>query len=160
MPILTGKIGQWGPTIDIKVMQTNQRVEALKKSGKKFSSPTTILGLIDTGASLCVLDPTIVRMLGLVPKDVISVHTPTTGPAYEERWSYDALFIAGETSDHPLSKAIQVIECEMASQGVYALIGRNFLEDCQFVYNGPSKAFTLQWESPWRSIVVAAPANV
>jgi hypothetical protein len=31
MPTLTGSVGPWGPTIDIKVMQSNQRVEALKR---------------------------------------------------------------------------------------------------------------------------------
>jgi hypothetical protein len=60
MPTLIGSISPWGPTINIKVMQTNQRVEALKKSGQKFSSPMVILGLIDTGASLSALDPSIV----------------------------------------------------------------------------------------------------
>jgi hypothetical protein len=46
MPFLTGSLRGYGPMVDIKVMQTNQRVEALKKAGRKFSSPTTILGLI------------------------------------------------------------------------------------------------------------------
>jgi hypothetical protein len=90
MPSPKGSISRWGPTIDIKIMQTNQRVEALKRSGRKFSSPMVVLGLIDTGASISALDPTIIHSLGLAPRDVVSVHTPTTGPAYEERWSYDA----------------------------------------------------------------------
>ena len=38
MPTLTGSIGPWGPTIGIKVMQTTQRVEALRKAGQQFSS--------------------------------------------------------------------------------------------------------------------------
>jgi hypothetical protein len=63
------------------------------------------------------LDPAIIRSLGLAPSDVVSVHTPTTGPAYEERWSYDASFIAGEKSEGPLSKVIQIMEAELASPG-------------------------------------------
>ena len=66
-------------------MQTNQRVEALKKARQKFSSPMVILGLIYTGASLSALDPSIVSSLGLAPRDIISVHTPTIGAEYEKR---------------------------------------------------------------------------
>jgi hypothetical protein len=157
MPVLTGKLGPWGPTIHIKVMQTNQRVEALKKAGKKFSSPTTIIGLIDTGASISALDSALIIDLGLEPRGVVSLHTPTTGTAYQKRMSYDALFITGENSEHPLSKALQVIESHLASQGFFALIGRDFLDECQFSYDGPRQSFTLQWEAPWRpSILVAS----
>jgi hypothetical protein len=109
-----------------------------------------ILGLIDTGASLSALDPSIVSSLGLAPRDIVSVHTPTTGAAYEKRMSYDALFIAGEEANEPLSKTIQVVGCELASQGFYAVIGRNFLEDFRFIYDGPRRSFTLEYDVPWR----------
>ena len=149
MPILTELISPWGPTINIKVMQTNQRVEALKRAGQKFSSPMVVLGLIDTGASMSVLDPRIVASLGLAPRGVVSIHTPTTGAAYEKRMTYDALFIAGEETGEPLSRTIEVVECELASQGFFALIGRNFLGACQFIYAGPRNSFTLEYDAPW-----------
>ncbi len=150
MPTLTGLIGPWGPTVDIKVMQTNQRVEALKRAGKAFSSPVIVLGLIDTGASLSILDTTVTHSLGLEPRGVVSIHTPSTGAASAKHMSYDALFIIGETTGEPLSKTVQVVESELASQGIFALIGRNFLEACQFVYDGPSKSFSLHYSPPWR----------
>ena len=87
MPILTGSIGPWGPTIYVKVMQSNQRVEALKKAGLKFSSPVVVLGLIDSGASNSVLDPEIIKALGLDPRGTVVIHTPSSGPGYVTRWS-------------------------------------------------------------------------
>jgi len=159
MPILTGLISPWGPAIDIKVMQTNQRVQALKKAGQKFSSPMVVLGLIDTGASLSVLDPRIIASLGLAPRGIVSIHTPTTGAAYQKRMSYDALFIAGEETGDPLSRTIEIVECELASQGFFALIGRNFLAACQFIYDGPRNSFALQYDNPWRpTSLLATPA--
>jgi len=151
MPILTGSISPRGPIIDIKVMQTSQRVEALKKAGQKYNSPVVVLGLIDTGASISALDSGIITSLGLTPRDKVSIVTPSTGSAYQKRMSYDALFIAGENTSEPLSKTIQVVECDLASQGFFALIGRNFLEACQFIYDGPSKSFALQYGLPWRT---------
>jgi hypothetical protein len=130
-------------------MQTNQRVEALKKSGRKFSSPMVVLALIDTGASISVLDSRIVAALGFEQRGIVSVHTPTTESAYELRKTYDALFIVGETLAEPHSKAIQVVETDWASQGIYALIGRDFLSDCRLVYDGPRKSFTLEYDTPW-----------
>jgi hypothetical protein len=93
--------------------------------------------------------------LGLEPRDIISVHTPTTGPAYERRQSYDALFILGETLGEPLSKALQVIETDLASQGFFAIIGRDFLKECRFVYDGPSDTFTIHYRDLWRPISMA-----
>jgi hypothetical protein len=150
VPILTGKVSPWGPTVNIKAMQTNQRVEALKRAGQNFSSPMVVLGLMDTGASVSALDTQIVSSLGLAPRDIILIHTPPTGAACEKRISYDALFIAGKDTNDPLSKTIDVIGCELASQGFFALLGRNFLEACRFVYVGPDKSFSLQYGPPWR----------
>jgi hypothetical protein len=150
MPILNGSIGPWGPTIEVKVMQTNQRVEALKKVGQRYSSPAIVLGLIDTGASLCALDIGVVASLGLAPRNVVFIHTPSTGSGYIKRLSYDAVFIVGESTPEPLSKTIQIVDCELASQGFFALIGRNVLDACQFTYDGPRGAFTLQYDVPGR----------
>ncbi len=72
---------------------------------------------------------------------------------------YDDLFMVGESTGEPLSKAIEVVECELASQGFFALIGRNFLEACQFIYDGPSKSFALQYSAPWRPTTVLATPN-
>jgi hypothetical protein len=158
MQEVIGKISPWRPTIGIKAMQTNQRVEALKRAKKRFSSPMVVLGLIDTGASMSALDPTVITMLGLAPRGNVSVHTPSTGTAYEKRMTYDALFIAGEETGEPVSKTLQIIEWELASQGILALIGRDFLAECQFIYDGPSKSFALRYETPWRpTTVIAAP---
>jgi hypothetical protein len=92
MPILTGSIGPWGPTLDLKVMQSTQRVAALKKAGRPYSSPAILLGLIDTGSSLSALDTGIITSLGLAPRNFVSLHTPSTGPGYITRMTYDVVF--------------------------------------------------------------------
>jgi hypothetical protein len=148
MPTLTGSIGPWGPTINVKVMQSNQRVRALKQAGLPFSSPCVVVGLIDTGASLSALDASIIASLGLAPRNVVSIHTPSTGAAYEKRLTFDALVVLGETPGKPLSKTLNVISCELASQGFMALIGRDLLRYCRLVYDGPNNSFTLEYDSP------------
>jgi hypothetical protein len=148
MPILTGSIGPWGPTINVKIMQSNQRVHSLKQAGLPFSSPQVVLGLIDTGASISAVDETVIASLGLAPRSPISIHTPSTGPAYEKRTTHEALVILGETVGKPLSKTILILGCELASQGFFALIGRDLLQHCRFVYDGPRNSFTLEYDAP------------
>jgi hypothetical protein len=148
MPTLTGSIGPWGPTINVKVMQSNQRVRALKKAGLPFSSPCVVPGLIDTGASVSALDESIVTLLGLAPRNIISIHTPSTGAAYEKRMTFEALVVIGETLGKPLSRTIAVISCELATQGFLALIGRDLLQYCRLIYDGPQNSFTLEYDAP------------
>jgi hypothetical protein len=60
------------------------------------------------------------------------------------------VFILGETTDDPLAQTIEVIGSELASQGFLALLGRDFLAPFQFVYDGPRRAFSLQYDAPWK----------
>src|SRR4051794_7028398 len=52
MHVLKGKIADRGLMIDVKVMLSDQRVEALKRLGMPYTQPATIQGLVDTGAGL------------------------------------------------------------------------------------------------------------
>jgi hypothetical protein len=145
MPILNGSINQWGPAIHIKVMQTMHHVERLKESGRNYSAPIVILGLIDTGASMSALDTKIINRLDLAPRGIVSIHTPSTGPAYENRQSYDACFVLGETEATSLVLNREVIGSEFASQGFFALIGRDVLRHCRLVCDGPQERVTLEY---------------
>lgn len=146
MPSLTGSIGAWGPMIYLKAMQSNERVRALKRAGLPFTSPHVVLALIDTGASISALDESVVASLGLAPRGIVSIHTPSTGAAYEKRMTYDALVVLGETAGKPLSRTLAILSCELATQGFLALIGRDILQYCRFRYDGPNGTFILEYD--------------
>lgn len=143
MPTLTGRLHPYGPIIDLKVMQSPQRVEALKKANQPYTSPVIVRGLIDTGASGLALDHRVITSLGLQYRGVTNIHTPSTGPGFEKRDEYDASFVLGETSVQPLVVTLPVIACDFATQGFFALIGRELLQHCTFTYDGPKDQFTL-----------------
>lgn len=79
---------------------------------------------------------------------MISIHTPSTGAAYEKRMTFEALVVLRETSRNPLSRTITVLSCELATQGFFALIGRDLLQYCRFVYDGPRNSFALEYDTP------------
>jgi hypothetical protein len=127
-------------------MQSPQQVGALKIAGLPFASPSVILGLIDTGASNSALDRHIITLLGLQCRGIVSIHTPSTGSGYEVRNQFDVCFILGETENPPLSITLPVVESDFASQGFYALIGRDVLDHCtDFNYKGSKNTFTLSY---------------
>lgn len=135
----------WGPSMYVKVMQSEHRVTALKKAGRKFSAPVDILGLIDTGASISALDFNVIRRLDIPPRGSIAIHTPSTGTAYENRYTHDVCLVLGETETTSLIITTPIIGIELASQGFYALLGRDVLRHCRLVYDGPQGSITLEY---------------
>jgi hypothetical protein len=143
MHVLKGKVTKLGLEIDVKVMPTSQRVAALKQAGLPFPQPMVIVGLLDTGAGCSCLDRGVVQGLGLDPRGVTRIHTPSTGTNYEERNQYDACLVIGEGYPKPLVLTLPVLGCDFASQGFFALIGRDVLDQCFLMYDGPARTFTL-----------------
>lgn len=143
MHVLKGKASNRGPLIEVKVMQSDQRVEALKRLGQSYVQPVVIPGLVDTGAGCTAIDRNVIHGLSLEPRGVTRIHTPTTGTDYEVRNLFDATLVVGEGYAKPLVLTIPVIESDFASQGFCALIGRDILDQCFFMYDGSAGTFSL-----------------
>jgi hypothetical protein len=105
-----------------------------------------IRGLLDTGASLTAIDPSVLTALSLTPTGTQLVNTPTTGTTPLVVDQYDVGFVIPSGSGVPLfSQTLPVIASELVvAQGFHALIGRDILSQCVFVYNG-SGFFTLAY---------------
>ena len=126
-------------------MQTHQQVAAMKAAGAKPAMPMLVKALIDTGASCSALDISLVRGLGLIFREAVRIHTPSSGPERHLCNQYDASLAIGGKTDQPLERTLFVIESDLESQGIYALIGLDILADCAFVSDGPSGRFSLSW---------------
>jgi hypothetical protein len=146
MPSLSGRIDpQHGPTVFVKVMQSPEYVDALKKAGRSYATPTSVMGILDTGASGSALDAQIITRMSLLHRGYTGIHTPSTGPGVEYRAVYDASLVLGEDESSPLTCTVEVVECEFASHGFFVLIGRDILSRCILTYDGPADRFTLTW---------------
>lgn len=122
------------------------RRTALIAAGQAVPNGVRILGLLDTGASGTAIDPSVLTALGLTPTGTILVSSPTTGATPQVVNQYDVAFVIPAPSGAPLfSQTLPVIASELfAAQGFHALIGRDILSQCVFVYNG-SGFFTLSY---------------
>ena len=145
MPGFTGKLQGGSALVDIKVMQTQMQVDALKKANLPFAIPTAILGLIDTGASRTVIDSRVVKAMNLERHGPVPIQTPSTGGGFVVRDSYGATLVFGENGPTPLVVTVLAIEADIATHGYFALVGCDVLDRCVLTYDGPAGAFTLAW---------------
>lgn len=116
-------------------------------AGQTVPAPIAIRGLLDTGASNTAIDPSVLTALGLTPTGTARVNTPTTGAAPQTVEEYDiGIVIPGPAGGAPLfHQTLPVFAAELLNaQGFHALIGRDILSQCVFVFNG-SGFFTLAY---------------
>lgn len=147
MPTLNLKFGAAGPIVDMGVLVSTPRRQALIASQRNVPDPVAARGLIDTGASVTCIDPSIIAQLELSPTTRATVHTPSSGQGGHECNMYDvslAIFMdSGQL--HLASLTIPVAEAELSHQGVDALIGRDVLSKALLVYNGVAGEFSISF---------------
>jgi predicted aspartyl protease len=147
MSILTMSIGPIGPLVEIGLMVSKPRAEALTANGVRVPDMVIAHGLIDTGATCTCIDPSIVQKLGLSPTGTTQVYTPSSGTLGHNCDLYDVALgiVMGASQAHVVSITMPVLEAELAHQGFEALIGRDVLARGSLFYNGQAGSFTLSF---------------
>jgi hypothetical protein len=135
-----------GPIVSAFVSVSMPRRTALTTAGQPVPNAVRITGLLDTGASGTCIDPAVLTALGLTPTGTTLVLTPSTGATPVPAEQYDVSFVIPAPNGAPLfSQTLAVTASELlVAQGFHALIGRDILSQCVFVYNG-SGFFTLSY---------------
>lgn len=119
------------------------RARALKANGKSIPNPVRLFGLVATGASGTYVDPVHLEKLDLSPTCQTTIHTPSSKGSPEPCNQYDVSITLIHPGLQLQIQAIPVIESELRSQGLDALIGRDILGRCLLVYDGVEATFTL-----------------
>ena len=135
-----------GPILPVSVTPSRARREALLAAGLDIPPESSIRALVDTGASCTCIDPAVVAALGLPAHGSVPIHTPSTGSTPHLADEYDVcLVVPGAGTHHvPLTlDGVPVVAADLAIQGIHAIIGRDVLKDCIFIYNGTEGDFTL-----------------
>ena len=146
MPHLSIPFTGQGPLIDLLVGISAQRRKAMERVGQPIPAYQKARALIDTGASSTCIDPTILKPLELTATGAILIHTPSTGGTPHLCEQFDvALGIDHPTKDPMMLPTIPVIATGLAAQGIGALIGRDVLSSCLFIYDGAAASFTLAY---------------
>lgn len=143
----TGKVDprllrQDGPLIDAQIEVPSALAAQLAKAGKPIPQPQVVKALIDTGAASTSVDSQVIANLGLQVIGQITLCTPSH--AGVQAGVYAAKLTFPSSPGVPVhADPINVISCTLSSQGIGALLGRDFLSRAVLIYNGPGGFFTL-----------------
>ena len=139
MPLLTRPLIAQGALVEVTVTV----------SASDLRAPNAERGpLADTGANRTCLDPSVLQALDLEPAGTFQVSTPlaeVSGP--RDRYRVALVIPAPIFGESPLVfDTLEVVAADLRRRfGVQALLGRDVLQRCLLVYNGPEEQFTLAY---------------
>lgn len=142
MPSFTTAVGDLlvgGPVVQIFVGPSTALAESVAARDVTLAVPVQVTALVDTGASGTVLNPEIIRRLGLSPVGTALIHTPsTTVPVQCNRYQVNVYF-----PHDVVVEDVVAIEAPLGGQSIQCLIGRDVLRNGLLIYVGHANQFTL-----------------
>jgi len=133
------RLSALGPVVPVAISLTLVQSNILRSTGATLPAPVLGQALIDTGASLCVIDETALTTLGIPPFGLTRIATPqgvSMRPTYPASISFPG-------TNLPNVAFRNFIGAPLATMGVVAIVGRNVLENFVFIYNGPGGSISL-----------------
>lgn len=130
-----------GPLIRIAISAPQFEIAQGRRIGLDFPEPMTIGGLIDTGASLTVVNPQVAQRCRLSHTGFATIFAAGSSGQYPE---YAA---AISFPNHELKgfELIRVVACPIVGQRLFAcLIGRDILRKWMLTYDGHSGETTIK----------------
>jgi hypothetical protein len=143
MPVVTLPLDPEGPVITLLVGVSHPRQGMLQAANLPVPQPVQIRALIDTGASGTLIVAASLQSLALVPSGTTSMITPSTGPNPVPVDQYDVSLILTHPPVTIAIPAWPIVECQSLGGNYQALLGRDFLSLCLFVYDGRAQRFSL-----------------
>jgi hypothetical protein len=145
------------PSLTIKGVQANRavvslyvgpsapRAEALATAGRPPVYPIEVSALIDTGAALTCIEPSIAADLNLPMTGERYVHTASSGDEPLPSATYDVQLYLPWMPPLVIASQLPVVALDLRHLGVRMLLGRDVLSRGLLIYNGPEDQLTLAY---------------
>lgn len=145
MPVLTFPVQADGLLVDAMIGLDRSELQALIAAGQPLPVPLLIRGVIDTGADVTAVAPSILARLGVPPGKTVQTHTaggPVNTSIYDVSFSIPAIrkrmapFVVPQ---------LTVTELKHSPPNIDVLIGLDVLLQCHFHLDGPARQFSLSF---------------
>ncbi|MBI2803630.1 MAG: hypothetical protein HYX68_01435 [Planctomycetes bacterium] len=148
MPRLTGPVTEDGALVKISIGWSIIAANKLRVAGRPVPMRIEAFALLDTGAEVTCLDSTLIEELELPLDGLALANAPALqGIAFASQ--YDAspsiLHPSGNALAHLTLTDVSVLELPLNVLGYQAVIGRDVLAKCVFLYNGGRERFALRY---------------
>jgi len=127
-----------GPILEIQLAISKDLATVLTSKGTPIPNPIKAIAMIDTGATSSVINPDIVKALGISPTGTTKINTPSDCGVDCNQYNLSFVFPNGvilESSD--------VVEAPLTGQPIQCLLGRDLLRHGVLIYNGYMQQITL-----------------
>lgn len=133
-----------GPVLAVEVSVPIALAEKLTRENKPIPQPKTGLALIDTGATHSCVDDGIISQLGVNPISRTKIHGSAGAHevnVFPAHLRFPA--IPNFEIDFTATLGVNIQAQQVNKQPIIALLGRDVLSNCVFVYNGSLGIYTL-----------------
>lgn len=130
-----------GPRINMQIGVPDALAAQLAASNQVPPPPHVGQGLVDTGASNTCIDVTVATALGLQVINEVGVQTPA-GLTTQQVYGVKLTFPGHGGLVIPF---LAVAGAQLGTQGICALIGRDFLVGKMLLYDGILNSFTISF---------------
>jgi len=131
---------QDGPWIQITIANPRLELEEAKAVGLEFPEPLAMKALIDTGASITVVNPQVAKTWKLRQTGFAKVVAVGGSGQYPEYAAAIEFPTAGLKGFDP----IRIVACPIVQAPVSCLIGRDILQKWLFTYEGPASRVKIE----------------
>ncbi len=148
MPAMTAPLQAEGALVDVRLGWAAARVRQLRRALQPIPPPADIRALIDSGAECTCLDTALIRQLGLPLASFGIANVPSAGgllSTTEHDASLTVLHPSGDPRDCLILPDLIIVDLPIGQLGYQALIGRDVLDRCKFLYDGPAREFRLEY---------------
>lgn len=142
-------MGSDGPLVEVELTLSRADLRSLRAKGSPLPQPFSVRALIDSGAEVSCIDKQLTSSLiatGMPPGRFLFANMPAVGglsPTIEYVVSLTLLHPSRKSRSHLVLPSLPVVEQPLGQLGYQALLGRDVLERCLLVYDGPGRSFTL-----------------
>jgi len=133
-----------GPLIAVEVSVPAALAEKLTRENKPIPQPKSGWALIDTGATHSCVDDNVISQLGVNPISRAKIHGSAGAHevnVFPAHLRFPA--IPNFEIDFAAALGVNIRAQQFNNQPIIALLGRDVLSRCVFVYNGPLGIYTL-----------------
>jgi hypothetical protein len=119
--------------------------QAIQKAGTPVSSPVKIVALIDTGASISVIQQGLAQQLAVHPVGIQHITTPSSQAVPCHQYALQLTLQATGGIKGTVAFDALFTEAPLLGQNIQCLLGRDFLAHGVFMYTGPTNSFVLSF---------------
>jgi len=133
-----GDLQQEGPRVRIIISAPREEIDEGRAVGLEYPDPINVVALVDTGASLTVINPELARSCKLRQTGFAKVSAAGNQGLYP-RYAACIKFVDNLKG----FDVIPVVGCKLPQQSISCLIGRDLMHRWRFTYDGRTGEFSI-----------------